>query len=289
MVSRLREMLLSSARLFADETTVPVLDPDRGRTKTGYFWTVARDDRPWGGADPPAVACSYAPGRGQEHNDQLLGAYRGILQCDGYATYKKLAGSKDDGGAVTMVFCWSHVRRGFYDLAKAGAAPIAVEALARIAALYRIEAEVRGKTAADRLAVRQAKSRPLVTDLRAWFEAQIATLPGRGPTAGAIRYALNHWDGLERFLGDGRIELDNNNVERAIRPIKLSRKNALFAGNDEGGANWAHVASLVETYKLNGVNPQTYLTDLLTRLVHGWPQARIDELMPWMWVAAKAS
>ena len=123
--------------------------------------------------------------------------------------------------------------------------------------------------------MRQAKSRPLVTDLHTWFEAQVATLPGRGPTASAIRYALNHWDGLERFLDDGRIELDNNSVERAIRPIKLSRKNALFAGSDEGGANWAHVASLVETCKLNGVNPQAYLTDLLTRLVGGWPQARI--------------
>ena len=151
------------------------------------------------------------------------------------------------------------MRRGFYDLAKAGAAPIAVETLARIAALYRIEAEVRGKSAADRLAARQAKSRPLVTNLRAWFEAQVATLPGRGPTAGAIRYALNHWDGLERFLDDGRIELDNNSVERAIRPVKLSRKNALFAGSDEGGANWAHIASLVETCKLNGVNPQALL------------------------------
>jgi len=262
VVSRLRGILLCSARVFADETVVPALDPGRGRTKQGYFWAVARDDRPWGGADPPAVVCSYAPGRGQEHNDRLLGGYRGILQCDGYATYKKLAGPKDDGGAVTLVFCWSHVRRGFYDLAKAGAAPVATGALARIAALYRIEAEVRGKTAADRLAVRQAKSRPLVADLRAWFEAQVATLPGRGPTAGAIRYALNHWDGLERFLDDGRIELDNNSVERAMRPVKLSRKNALFAGSDEGGANWARIASLAETCKLNGVNPQLYFADL---------------------------
>ncbi len=258
VVSRLREILLGSARVFADETTVPVLDPGRGRTKTGYFWTVARDDRPWGGADPPAVVYSDAPGRGQEHNDRLLGAYRGILQCDGYATYKKLAGPERGENAVTLVFCWSHVRRGFYDLAKAGNAPIATEALARIAALYRIEAEVRGKSAADRLAVRQAKSRPLVTDLRAWFEAQIATLPGRGPTAGAIRYALNHWDGLERFLGDGRIELDTNSVERAIRPIKLSKKNALFAGSDEGGANWAHVASLVETCLCRARHKQVY-------------------------------
>ena len=281
VVARLREMVLASARVFADETTVPVLDPGRGRTKTGYFWTVARDDRPWGGTDPPAVVYSYAPGRGQAHNDRLLGAYRGILQCDGYATYKKLAGPRDDGRAVTLVFCWAHVRRGFYDQARTGTSPIAAEALARIAALYRIEADIRGKDAAHRLAVRRARSQPLVAKLRTWFEAQVARLPGRGPTAGAIRYALNHWDGLARFLADGRVELDTNTVERAMRPVALSRKNALFAGSDEGGASWAAVASLVETCKLNGVEPQRYLADTLTRLVNGWPQARIDELMPW--------
>ena len=152
-----------------------------------------------------------------------------------------------------------------------------------MAALYEIEARVRGNSAADRLAVRHAESRPLVTELRIWFEAQIAKLPVRGPTADAIRYALNHWDGLERFLEDGRIELDNNSVERAMRPVCLSRKNSLFAGSDEGGANWACLASLIETCKLNNVNPQGYFTDLLTRLVNGWPQKRIDELMPWFW------
>ncbi len=287
VVARLRELLLASARVFADETVVPVLDPGRGRTKTGYFWAVARDDRPWGGSDPPGVVYSYAPGRGQQHNDRVLGAYRGILQCDGYATYKKLADPKRGEEAVTLVFCWSHVRRGFYDLAKAGAAPIAVEALARIAALYRIEAEVRGKAAAERLAVRKAKSQPLVADLRSWFEAQVTKLPARGPLAGAIRYALNHWAGLVRFLADGRIELDTNTVERAMRPVSLSRKNALFAGSDEGGANWAAIASLVETCKLNGVEPQAYFTDLLTRLVNSWPQARIGELMPWHWATPK--
>ena len=154
----------------------------------------------------------------------------------------------------------------------------------RIAALYEIEARVRGKSAADRLAVRQAESKPLVTELRIWFEAQLAKLPARGPTADAIRYALNHWDGLERFLEDGRIELDNNSVERAMRPVCLSRKNSLFAGSNEGAENWACLASLIETCKLNGVNPHAYFTDLLTRLVNGWPQNRIDELMPWLWV-----
>jgi len=288
VVSRLRAIVLASARVFADETTLPVLDPGRGRTKTGYLWAVARDDRPWGGADPPAVVYSYAPGRGQRHADTLLGGYRGILQCDGYATYKKLAGSvrgEHGDAAVTLVFCWAHVRRGFYDLAKTGTAPIATEALARVAALYRIEAEVRGQAPAQRLAARRERSQPLVTDTRAWFERQLAKLPGRGPTAGAIRYALNHWDGLTRFPDDGRLEPDTNTGERAIRPVKLGRKNALFAGSDEGGSNWAHVASLVETCKLNGVDPQAYLCELLTRLVGGWPQARVDALMPWHWAA----
>jgi transposase len=282
VVTRLREMMLASTRIFADETVVPVLDPGRGRTKQGYFWAIARDDRPWGGNDPPAVVYNYAPGRGHAHADALLGGYRGILQCDGYAAYKKLAGSRTDNSAITLAFCWSHVRRGFYDLAKTKA-PIAMEALTRIAGLYEIEERVRGKSAAERLALRQAESKPLVADLRVWFEAQIGKLPARGPTAEAIRYALNHWDGLERFLEDGRIELDNNSVERAMRPVALSRKNSLFAGSDEGAETWSGLASLIETCKLNGVNPQVYFTDLLTRLVNGWPQKRIDELMPWHW------
>ena len=288
VVARLRTILLASARLFADETAVPVLDPGRGRTKTGYFWAIARDDRPWGGPDPPAVVYNYAPGRGQAHNDRLLGAYGGVLQCDGYATYKKLTTARRSGPGVTLVYCWSHVRRGFYDQAKTAASPIAAEALARIGALYRIEADIRGKDAAHRLGVRQAKSQTLVSDLRTWFQSRVATLPARSPTAQAIGYALNHWDGLERFLHDGRIELDTNTVERAMRPVALSRKNALFAGSDEGGVNWAAIASLIETCKLNGVEPQRYLTEVLTRLVNGWPQARIDELMPWHWVTTTA-
>src|SRR5580698_5428875 len=236
----------------------------------------------WGGGNPPAVVYSYAPGRGHIHANALLGGYRGILQCDGYAAYKKFGGSKSADPAVTLAFCWSHVRRGFYDLAKAKA-PIAIEALKRIAALYAIEADIRGKSATERRIARQAESKPLITELRVWFEAQLAKLPARSPTAEAIRYALNHWDGLQRFLDDGRIELDNNSIERAMRPVCLSRTNSLFAGSDEGGENWACLASLIETCKLNGVNPQVYFTELLTRLVNGWPQKRIDELMPWHW------
>ena len=261
---------------------MPVLEPGRGRTKTGYAWAIARDDRPWGGAAPPAVVFHYAPGRGAVHAQALLAGYRGILQCDGYVAYKGLAAP----AGVTLAFCWSHVRRGFYDLARKNTAPIATEALQRIAALYALDAEIRGNPAEQRQAVRQARSRPLVEDLFAWFEAQLARLPRSSPTAEAIRYALNHRDGLCRFLEDGRIELDTNTVERAIRPLVLSRKNALFASGDDGGSRWAAMASLIETCKLNGVNPQLYFTDLLTRLVNGWPNSRIDELMPWHWATA---
>jgi hypothetical protein len=280
VVRPLRELLLASPRLFADETALPVLDPRRGKVKKGYAWALARDDRPWGGTDPPAVVFRYAPGRGQEHAKALLQGYCGIVQCDGYAAYKALP---ED---VTLAFCWAHVRRGFFDLAKGGAAPIATEALRRVAVLYAIEAEIRGRPAVERLVVHRARSRPLVADLFIWLEAQLGRLPRSSPTAEAICYALNHQTGLERFLDDGRIEVDNNTVERAIRPICLSRKNALFASGDDGGARWADIASLVETCKLNSVDQQRYFTDLLTRLVNGWPNSRLDELMPWCWAKA---
>jgi transposase len=282
VVRRMREILLASPRLFADETTMPVLDPGRGKTKKGYAWAIARDDRPCGGTDPPAVVFHYAPGRGAEHAKATLAGYRGILQCDGYGAYKTLAAASE---GITLAFCWSHLRRQFIELAKGKTAPIAQETLGRIAALYAVEAEMRGKPPDIRRAVRQARSRPLVEDLFAWLSAQLARLPGSSPTAEAIRYALNHREGLVRFLEDGRIELDTNTVERAIRPICLSRKNALFASGDDGGARWAATASLVETCKLNGVDPQRYFTEMLTRLVNGWPNSRIDELMPWCWAA----
>ena len=281
VADRLKQILLASARIFADETTVPVLDPGRGRTRMGYFWAIARDDRPWGGTDPPAVVYTYAPGRGHAHGCALLGGYRGILQVDGYAGYKKLTDPTGRTGPSALAFCWSHVRRGFYDLAKGGSAPIAAEALERIAALYRIEADIRGLNAAQRRAHRQYHSAPLVSDLGTWFQAQHTKLFARGPTAEAIGYALNHWDGLVRFLDDGRIEIDSNTVERSMRPVALSRKNALFAGSDDGAANWAAVASLIETCKLNAVDPQCYLAETITRLVNGWRNSRIDELMPW--------
>lgn len=279
----MRELILASGKIAVDETVAPVLDPGRGRTKQGYFWAVARDDRPWGGTDPPAIAFSYAPGRGAVHGLKLLEGYRGIVQCDGYAAYKTIAATP--GEAITLAFCWTHLRRRFYDIAEGGDAPIASEALERIAALYAIEQTIRGRSADGRRQVRRDKSKPLVASLKTWFEQQLARVSAKAPIAEQIRYALNHWDGLIRFLDDGRIELDTNHVKRGIRPIVLNRKNALFAGHDEGAENWACIASLIETCKLNGVNPQAYITDVLTRLVNLWPASRLDELMPWAWAA----
>jgi transposase len=289
LVERLREMLLGSVKLAVDETPVPVLDPGRGRTKIGYFWSMARDDRPWGNDDPPAVVYSYAAGRGTEHALKLLAGYGGIVQCDGYAAYKQLADGRRAGGGATLAFCWAHWRRRFYEIAKASPAPIASEALARIAALYAIEKTIRGRRAEERLAIRQAQSKPLVHALKAWLDGELARVSGKSVIANAIRYGFKHWDGLVRFLEDGRIEMDTNAVERAIRPVKLTRKNALFAGCDEGAANWACIASLIETCKLNGVDPQAYFADVLAKLVNLWPASRIDELMPWAWARAENS
>ena len=285
---RLRELILTSGKIAVDETVAPVLDPGRGRTKKGYFWAIARDDRPWGGTDPPAIAYSYAPGRGAVHALKLLDGYRGIVQCDGYAAYKTIA-DKAPGEAITLAFCWAHLRRHFFDIAKGGDAPIASEALERIAALYAVEKTIRGRSADERRAVRQDKSKPLVVALKAWLEHQLTRVSAKATIANEIRYGLNHWDGLTRFLDDGRIELDTNIVERSIRPIVLNRKNALFAGHDQGAENWATIASLVETCKLYGVDPQAYFADVLIKLVNLWPASRLDELMPWAWAAQRSA
>ena len=278
---RLLARLKGSARLFADETTAPVLDPGRGRTKTGQLFAYARDDRPWGGTDPPGVAYVYAPDRKAERPIAHLAGFRGILQVDGYGGYRVLAGR----GEVRLAFCWSHVRRRFYELAQAGPAPIAAEALARIAALYRIEDEIRGRPAEERHAARQARTRPLVETLEPWLREKLRLLSQKSRLAEAIRYALSRWAGLCLFLDDGRVEIDSNTVERAIRPIALNRKNALFAGSDGGAEHWAVVASLIETCKLNGVDPLAYLADVITRIVNGHPQSRLDELLPWAYPA----
>jgi hypothetical protein len=268
---------MASPKLFADETTAPVLDPGRGRTKTGQFWAYARDDRPWGGTAPPAVAYVYAPDRSKARPREHLAGFRGVLQVDAYAGYKALG----EAGEVTLALCWAHARRRFYEIAAAGPAPIADEALRRVAALYEIEADIRGCAPETRAATRKERSRPILDGFEPWLRANLERVSGKSPTAEAIRYTLSHWAGLTRFVDDGRIELDNNVVERAIRPQALTRKNALFAGSDGGAQHWACLASLIETAKLNGLNPLAYLTATLEALASGHPINRIDELLPW--------
>ena len=248
---RLLVTLRQRTRLFADETTVPVLDPGRGRTKTGQLWAYAADDRPWGGADPPGVAFVYAPDRKAERPIAHLEGFKGTLQVDGYVGYRKLA----ERGDVELAFCWSHARRNFYELATPGPAPIASEALQHIATLYAIEKDIRGRSADERRMVRQQKSRPLAEAFEQWLRAKLALISQKSKLAEAIRYALSRWEGLTRFIDDGRIELDNNTVERSIRPIALNRKNALFAGSDGGAEHWATIATLIETCKLNEIDP----------------------------------
>jgi transposase len=279
---RLLTHVRASTKIFADETTAPVLDPGRGRTKTGQIWAYARDDRPWGGSDPPTVVYVYAPNRKAEQPIAHLAGFAGVLQVDGYAGYRALA----EKGAVQLAFCWAHVRRRFYELAVAGPAPIASEALERIAALYAIEKDIRGRSAEERRAIRQEKTLPLLVDFEPWLRSKLALISQKSKLAEAIRYALSRWEGLTRFVDDGRIEMDSNIVERSMRPIALNRKNALFAGSDGGGEHWAILASLIETCKLCTVDPQAYLTDALTKIANGHPNRDIDDLLPWAYAPA---
>jgi hypothetical protein len=186
-------------------------------------------------------------------------------------------------GDVVLAACWTHTRRKFYEIAEADKAPIAIEAVRRIAEIYAVEAGMRGQSPAHRLVYRRALSRPLVKELRSWLDAQLPKLAARSKLAEAIRYALTRWDALCRFLDDGRIELDTNPVERAIRPVALGRKNHLFAGSDGGGARWATVCSLIETAKMNHVEPYEYLHDVLQKMIDGHPINRLDDLLPWAW------
>jgi transposase len=277
---RILDELRRSERLFADETTAPVLDPGRGRTKTGQLWAYARDDRPWGGHSPPMVAYVYAPDRKGERAEAHLGNFAGILQVDGYGGYTALARRRQQ---VSLAFCWAHGRRKFYELADKS--PVATEVLRRIALLYTIEGEVRGLSAEQRRDARNERSRVIVDDLRQYLEAKNRQVSTKAKLGEAIRYALTRWAGLSRFLDDGRIDLDSNTVERSIRPLALNRKNALFAGSDEGGDNWAVIATLIENCKLSGINPHTWLTETLTKLANGHHANRVDELMPWTDVA----
>jgi hypothetical protein len=273
--------VLSSPKVVADDTTLPVLDPGRGRTKTGRLWCYATDNRPWSGPGHPAAAYVYSEDRKGEHPASHLKGFRGLLQVDGYAGFTRLV-TAADSEAPQIAFCRAHARRKFYDIYTATKSPLAHEALERIAALYAIDAEIRGQPAEYRQQVRH--SRPLVDAMHVWLRALLDRLSGRAALAQAIRYALNHWDGLSRFPDDGRFELDTNIVERAMRPVALGRKNALFAGADSGGHHWSIVATLIQTAKLNGVEPLAWLADVLERIVSGQTKRHeLDTLLPWNW------
>jgi transposase len=276
---RLCRNVFASNHLFADDTPVPVLDPGRGRTKTGRLWVYARYQRTWSGPAPPAAVYLFAPDRKAERPAAHLEDFKGILHVDGYAGFEKLTSDGD----IVLAACWAHTRRKFYEVAEATGSPIAAEALRRIGELYAVEAEARGLSPAQRLAARRSLSKPIIDSLHAWLEAQLRRVPGRSTLAEAVRYALSRWEALTRFLKDGRIELDTNPVERAIRPVALGRKNHLFAGSDGGGRRWATVCSLIETAKMNGVEPYAYLKDVLQRMVDGHTVNRLDELLPWAW------
>ena len=283
----LRQHVMSSTRIFADDTTLPVLDPGRGRTKTGRLWGYAIDDRPWDGSTPPAVVYLYAEDRKGEHPAAHLAEFQGVLQVDGYAGFKSLLENRP-AGEIQLAFCWAHCRRRFYEIHQATGSPLAEEALRRIGELYAIEAEIRGRPAEERRAARQERSKPIVEALHAWLTVQLGRVSGRSTLAEAIRYALRHWQGLVLFLEDGRLELDTNTVERAIRAVALGRKNSLFAGSDGGARHWAIVASLVATAKLNGVEPLAWLTDVLERMVSGRTKAHeLERLLPWAWKAER--
>ena len=277
-----KRLMADSTRLYVDETTAPVLDPGRGKTKTGYLWAVLRDDRGWNGPAPPGVVFHYRPGRKGEYADEILTGFDGTIQVDAYGGYTHLAKPDRKGGKpLQLAFCWAHGRRKLIKAAPKKGSPIVDAALVRIAALYRIEDAIRGSDPDRRRAVRQEVSRPLVDDFFAWLAAQAARVSRKSDLGIALAYMLRRQEGFRLFLDDGRVDIDSNLVENAIRSPAMNRRNALFAGHDEGGRNWARFASLIGTCKMNGVEPYAYLRDLFTRLAGGHLDKDIDALMPW--------
>jgi transposase len=272
----LRRYVLDTKKLHGDDTPVPVLAPGTGKTKTGRFWTYVRDNRPAGDRTAAAVWFTYSPDRKGEHPQRHLAKFEGILQADAFAGFNKLY----EGGFIQEAPCLAHIRRKFFDLMKAHQSPIATEAVERIAALYRIEKEIKGRSAEERRAVRTARAKPLFDDMRRWLEQALTQLAPKSETGAAIHYALGLWDALARYLDDGRIELDNMIAERALRPVAIGRRNYLFAGSDAGGRRAAILYTLIGTARLNGIDPEAYLRHVLTRIGEH-PIKHIEDLLPW--------
>ena len=282
----LRAHVFAAARIHGDDTPVPVLAP--GKTRTGRLWTYVRDDRPFAGPAPPAAVFFYSPDRRGEHPEHHLRSFAGILQADAYAGFNKLYDGARRPGPVTEAACWAHGRRNFFELAdpalrkKNLLSPIALEAVKRIDAVFAIEREINGQPAEARLAVRQQRILPLLNELEAWMRVERARLSRHADVAKAFDYMLTRWPAFTVFLRDGRICLTNNAAERALRGIALGRKAWLFAGSDRGGERAAVVYSLIATAKLNDVDPQAWLADVLARIADH-PIRRLDELLPWHW------
>jgi transposase len=290
---RIRSHVFAGARVHGDETPVPVLA--KHQTRQGRLWTYVRDDRPFGGRDPPAAVFFYSRDRTAEHPRQHLRGYAGILQADCYAGFNQLYETARKPGPITEAACWAHGRRKFFVLADIAAkasgkltvmAPLALEAVKRIDAIFDIERDINGYPAHERLAVRRTLVRPLVTDLHVWMQAERGKLSRHSDVAKAMDYMLKRWDAFTRFLEDGRICLTNNAAERELRGIALGRKSWLFAGSDRGGERAAIMYTLIQTAKLNDVDPQAWLADLLRR-INDHNIQRLEQLLPWNWKALR--
>ena len=283
LIAALRKEVMASDVLQGDDTPVPVLAPGLGKTKTGRLWAYVRDGRPHGGKQPPAAAFYYSPDRKGEHPQAHLKNFKGTLHADGYAGFNAIF----EAGQVAEAACWAHVRRKFFDVHAANGSPIAKDALERIGALYGIEDIIRGRPPDERRRCREEEAVTLITDLKVWLEATLPKLPGKSDLAAAMRYALSRWEALTRYARDGCIEIDNNAAERSIRGIALGRKNYLFAGSDAGGERAAAIYSLIETAKLNGLDPEAWLRDVLARIADHHIN-HLAELLPWNWAANQA-